>query len=477
MITYQDLLAVPEADGDRAQFARKVIQDYKASTQYDVARTADDYDRCLNTTITRYQKTLTTITGKVIPDQWSATHRSASNYFNIFTTQLTQYLLGNGAEWGEDGTDDALGRDFDTRLQQAGKAALSAGVAYGFWNLDHLEVFTALEFAPLFDEENGALSAGVRFWQIDETKPLRATLYELDGYTDFLWSKDYEPKEPWEKVSGSDDAYIRPKRAYVLKYRQSDAEGTEIYAGENYPTFPIVPLYGNPLKQSELVGLRQKIDAYDMILNGFENDLDNAQIYWIIKGAGGMDDIDLSQFLDRLRTVQAAAPADGQEVEAKEINIPYEARERLLDRLEKQLYKDAMVMNPQDIASGAATATQIKAAYEPQNVKADQMEYCVHDFLDGVLAVAGIEDEATFTRSIIVNTQEEVQTLIQAASFLSEDYVTRKILNFFGDGDMADDVIKEMTANAEEKFAALPDEEPEEDEEENPGEANNSEVK
>ena len=142
--------------------------------------------------------------------------------------------------------------------------------------------------------------------------------------------------------------------------------------GENYPSFPIVPFWGNPQHQSELVGLQEGIDAYDMIKNGFENDLDNAQMYWIIKGAGGMDDADLAQFLQRLKTVKAAAPMDGQEVEAVTIQIPYEAREKLLDRITRDLYDDYMALDVKEIASGAATATEILASYEPMNVKADQ---------------------------------------------------------------------------------------------------------
>ena len=465
MITYQDLLAIGESEADKAEFARKVIQDHKTSELYKTAKIADDYDRCLNTTIKSYQKTITTLTGKVVPDQWSATHRSASNFFNIFTTQLNQYLLGNGVEWNEETTADKLGKDFDTRLQQAGKAALSGGVSFVFFNMDHVEVFPVLEFAPLFDEEDGALKAGVRFWQIDEKKPLRATLYEMDGYTDFLWTKDSEPGDPWQSVQGSDSAYMRPKRAYILKYRQSEADGTEIYAGENYPSFPVVPLYGNPRKQSELVGLREKIDAYDMILNGFEDDLDNAQIYWIIKGAGGMDDIDLSQFLDRLRTVKAAAPADGQDVEARQTEIPYAARETILNRLEAQLYQDAMILNPREISGGAATATQIKAAYEPQNVKADQYEYCVVDCIQGILTVAGIEDDPTFTRSVIVNTQEEIQTVLQAANYLGLNYTVRKILNILGDGDQAEDVLREIEEMQQERMAQEAEEEEEPEEE------------
>ena len=248
---------------------------------------------------------------------------------------------------------------------------------------------------------------------------------------------------------------MQPKIPYKLRIRESAADGAEIYDGENYPAFPIVPLWGNPHRQSELVGMREKIDAYDFILNGWEDDLDNAQIYWIISGAGGMDDPDLVQFLDRLRAVKAAAPAEGQEVTPVTVQIPVEAREQLLQRLEKQLYRDAMMMNPEDIASGAATATQIRAAYERQNVKADQFEYCVIEFIGGILKVAGVEDEPTFTRSTIVNTQEEVQTVVLAASYLGGDYVTRKILTLLGDGDQAEEVLRAVDAESAERLAAV----------------------
>lgn len=464
MLTYQDLLAVGENDYERSEFVRKVIQAHTTSDLYRIARIGDDYARCQNTTIMNYQNVITLVTGEQVPDRFSPVHRSATNFFKVFVTQLSQYLLANGVTWNNDGTGQRLGEDFDSRLQELAKSAMRGGVAFGFWNLDHLEVFSVYDkkkgcFAPLYDEENGGLAAGVRSWQIDSGKPLRATLYEIDGLTEYLWDKDNVPVGSW--IALGQGAYMQPKRPYVLRTRTTEVDGTEIYAEENYPAFPIIPLWANPEQQSEIVGLREKIDAYDMILNGFENDLDNAQLYWIIKGAGGMDDKDLSRFLDRLRVVKAAAPADGQEVDPVAVNIPYEAREKLLDRVEQQLYKDAMIMNPQSLASSAATATQIMAAYTPQNNKADELEYCILDFIHALLAVAGLPDETpTFTRSMIVNAQEEVQTVVAAATYLDREYVTTKVLTILGDGDKADEVLRRMDAEEQER---LVDEEEDED--------------
>lgn len=433
MYTYNDLLEVRDTDSDRMEFVRGVIQSHKATDLYKTAQIADEYDRQQNTTIMNYRKLLYTITGEAVPDNYSANYRTASGYFNRFVTQQNQYLLGNGITWQEESTAERLGDDFNIRVQEAGKKALVGGVSFGFFNYDHLEVFDVLEFAPLYDEENGALSAGVRFWQVSDDKPLRATLYEMDGYTDYMW-KDGK------------GSILQDKRSYTEIVATSEADGTMIYNGENYPAFPIVPLWGNPHKQSEILGIRSEIDAYDLIKSGFANDIDDAsQIYWTIQNAGGMDDLDLVKFIERMKTVKASVVEDeGARAEAHTIDVPYNAREAILDRLEKDLYKDYMALNTETIASGATTATQIRAAYEPMDNKADQYEYCIKDFLQGVLSVIGIEDKPTFTRSRIVNVSEEIQTVISAAEFTDSEYTTTKILTLLGDGDKVEDVLQKM---------------------------------
>lgn len=431
MLTYQDLMTVGAKETDRIEFVRKCIYQHKSSQDYLIARDADLYDKHLNVTIRDYQKLLYTITGKAVPDIYSANYKIASRFFNRFVVQETQYLLGNGITWKSG--DEPLGSDFDIRLQEASKRALVCKVAFGFWNLDHVEVFDLLEFAPLYDEEDGALKAGVRFWQVAPDKPLRATLYELDGFTEYIWDDD-------------DGSVLREKRPYVIEVSESEVDGTVIYDGENYPTFPIVPLWGNPHHQSELIGIREQIDAYDLIKSGFANNIDEAsEIYWTIQNAGGMDDIDLVKFVERLHTVRAVAvDENGAHAESHTLDIPYAAREAILNRLRDDLYEDFMALDTKSIQGGATTATQIKAAYEPLNAKADQLEYCVHEFVSGLLKLAGKDDEATFTRSIIVNTQEEIQTLIQADGFLDSQYITKKILTLLGDADVVDEEIDKI---------------------------------
>ena len=442
MKTYQDLLGIGEAEAKRIEFVLAAINEYKGSNIYREGVVAYEYAKHRNVTIGQYQKLLYTVQGKAVPDNYSANWKMASNFFHRFVTQEMQYLLGNGITWVNEDTAEALGGQFDIQLQKAGKNALIGGVAFGFWNLDHLEVFKVTEFVPLYDEENGALCAGIRFWQLAADKPMRATLYELDGYTEYMWNE-------------SKGSVLKEKRGYVELSRTSEADGTEIYDYENYPGFPIVPLWGNPNHQSELVGLREAIDCYDLIKSGFANDLDDSsQIYWILQNAGGMDDVDLAKFVERIHTVKAAAVEDsGAKAEAHTVEVPYASREALLERISGDLYRDAMALDTKQIAGGAVTATQIRAAYEPLNSKTDEFEYCVHEFLDGILELAGITDEApSFTRSMMINRSEEIQSVLQAAIALDGDYVTRKLLTILGDGDKADEMIEKLHAEELNRF-------------------------
>ena len=404
MVTYQDYQKAP----DKTEFLKSCIAKHKTSPLYLTAEIADEYDRHINRTIVNFQKLVHDYTGRAIPDIWSANYQMASNFFSRFITQENQYLLGNGITWNDKKTKDKLGTDFDTQMQKLGHMALSGGVAFGFWNLDHMEPFSVLQFVPLYDEENGALMAGIRFWQIDSNKPLRVTFYEIDGYTDYMWDSDHP--------QGME---LHPKRSYKEKVRVSNMDGTEIYDGENYPAFPIVPLWGNPQKQSEIVGLREQIDCYDLIKSGYANNVDDGSlIYWTLNNAPAMDDVELTKFVEKMKSMHAAAVDEGVKAEAHNLEAPYQSREALLTKLRSDLYEDAMALDTKNIANGATTATQIKAAYEPLNSKTDQYEYCVRDFLSGMLEVAGITDEPTFSRSVIVNSQEEVQLIVQSAHTL-----------------------------------------------------------
>jgi enoyl reductase-like protein len=191
-------------------------------------------------------------------------------------------------------------------------------------------------------------------------------------------------------------------------------------------------------------------------------------IYWTISNAGGMDDVDLAQFIERMKVVKAATVGDGDaKAEAHTLDVPYQSREAYLTRLEADMYKDAMALDTTQIAAGQVTATQIEAAYEPLNEKADMFEYCVQEFVQGVLRVLGIEDSVTFVRSKLANRNEEINALLSASEYLSQEYITEKLLTILGDIDKMEEVLEQM---ANDSISRMNDREDTEESDEEPEE-------
>lgn len=443
--TFQDLLSVGNIEKDRMEFVLDAIKEHKASPEYKIAVDAELYYKHQNPTIMNYQKFIYNQMGKKVPDIWSPNNKIASNWHYYFTTQAVQYLLGNGVTFKEEATKKILGKTFDKKVKDIATFAKNGGLAFGFWNLDHLESFSLTEFVPLWDEEDGRLKAGVRFWQIDDNKPLRATLYELDGYTEYI------------KRKNNDIEVYKDKRTYKQNVAVSEVDGERIIDGENYPSFPIVPLW-NVNKQSDIVGNRGTIDAYDLISSGLINNVDEGEfIYWIIKNANGMSALDDARFVEQLkltRVAHAGEDGEGAEVDAHKVEVPFEASAEALDRLEKQLFRDYMALKVDDISAGA-TNDQIQAAYEPLNQKTDDFEYQVTAFIDSILLLAGIDDEPTYSRSQLSNRSEVIQNVLSAAEYLDDEYITKKILTLLGDGDEAKEVLKRKDAEMADRYKQL----------------------
>ena len=416
MKTYQELVA----NNSDPEFVISAIEDYQGSNLYHWALEGEAYSEWKNTTIMLYQKILYKVTGEAIPDKISPNHKCASNFFDIFNTQEVQYLLGNGVTFNNSSLKKKLGtktKKFDDQLVDIAKKALIAGVAYGFFNLDHVDVFSAKEFVPFYDEETGALRAGIRFWQIRKDMPLRATLYEEDGITEII------------RKNGTTSVYV-PKRPYKFKTKHTEVDGTEFYDGANYPSFPIVPLWGNKKRQSQLIGLKQSIDCYDLIKSGCANDLDEASmIYWTLENCGGMDDIDLAEFKERLMTLKAAVVDGdgGARAEAHTLDVPYAGREAYLNRLENDMYRDAQALNVNSIASGNVTATAIRAAYQRLDDKCDEFEYCLNQFIQGILALIGVDDDPAYKRNRLANETEETTMVIAAAQYLDDETILKHL--------------------------------------------------
>lgn len=435
MLTFQDFVHAGE---DKSAFVQQAISEHCSSDAYKIAVDADLYDRQKNKTINEYVHIMFTIAGAPVEDFTASNNKIASNFFRRLNTQRCTYSLGNGIYFANDKDNklkESLGDNFDKTVFDAGYYSLIHGVSFGFWNVNRLYVFPLTEFKPLWDEFDGTMKAGIRFWRIDEDRPMIAILYEIDGYTRFQ-TVTREERENGKTVIYEELKQAGEKQPYRLKIRENAVGDKEVVGVEGYSALPIVPLWGSRLHQSTLVGMQQAIDSFDLIRSGFANDLtDCAEIYWLISNCGGMNNEDLARFRDRLKInhIAEVGTGDGATVTPYTQEIPYAARQAYLADIRTGIYEDFGGLDVHQVSANS-TNDHLEAAYQPLDENADDFEYQVIEFIQQILHIAGFEpDTPVFKRNRISNQREQVDMVLAEANYLDEETVLNKLPNITPD--------------------------------------------
>lgn len=464
MKTYEELLEASVSVNSLGEFIADAVKIFEESELYKDAYIADRYYNKHNVTIEEYTKWLYTVTGRQVVDIYSADHRIKTQHFRRKVIQHSNYLLGNGIQLDKPEMKDKLGKNIDHQLIKLCKMAMVEGRSFGFWNADHLEVFgfcctdKHAGFCPLYSDQSGEMMAGIRFSYVqgDGEITTKYTLYEPEGVTEFTRSS-----------RDNNVVMVEERKAYKSITVRNKADGVLNVAYDNYGgLLPIIPMYASDTYESDLVGVREAIDCYDLIKSGLANTIDDAsEIFWVVKNAGGMDDKDLARFLQRLRRTHAAnVDSDaGEDAVPHTVDVPYEARKQLLEILRTDLYDDMMLIDRRTMSAAQKTEQELDMAYQPQDDYINDLEFYVYDFIDKLLTLAGIDSEATFTRNKVSNKTEHVSMVLSAANYISPECVI-KHLPFLTPEEIEEEIKIHQSEQVERFFGSK--NKPEEDEEE-----------
>ena len=430
--TYQDWLSTPEQD--RPVLAREIVRSYCGSAEFRRALTALDYFRGDNPTIR--QKMLLRPVAVTYKDEHGRTRKRSkaqeiagnqvsSSFLFRFVTQRSQALLSNGVTLEDEAIKARLGPEFDGVLQQISERALIQGLAYAYYNVDHVEpLYAAVDgssgFVALLDETTSEPMVGVQFWRLSDKRPQYIRTFEPDGVTLYRVGKDGGVQT------------VQERRAYKHLVRR-DALGEEVIGAQNYGgALPIVPLYADDDKAGMLTqSLKTKIDAYDRIQSDFADNLDRANdVYWVLNNFGGTTD-DIVELLEQINRVKAVAnisdgTGSGSTAEPHTIEVPYEARRVALDLLERAMHADAMALDMDQMTGGSLTNVAIKAASYNLSIACDRLEWQVRKTVQGVLRLIGVETESIrFKRSGIANDSETIQDIYTFREDITREYALR----------------------------------------------------
>ncbi|HCE12233.1 MAG TPA: phage portal protein [Enterococcus sp.] len=242
-------------------------------------------------------------------------------------------------------------------------------------------------------------------------------------------------------------AYARPKNKTM-----DDLQEYEIFdlidIGTNEPSgssntydhgwsrLPFIPLRNNPLQQPDLEMYKALIDVYDKVYSGFINDVDDIQeIIYVLTNYGGADKKEFLDDLKKYKMVQVEDDGQGSKggVQTLAIDIPIEARSKILETTRESIFVHGQGVDPQKNIGQNNSGAALKYMYSLLELKASMLETefrlgfaeLVRFILEYSNTNADVTIKQTWTRSAINNDLEQADIVSKLAPVTSEENLAK----------------------------------------------------
>lgn len=198
---------------------------------------------------------------------------------------------------------------------------------------------------------------------------------------------------------------------------------------------PFFPFFNNNIDTDDLKNIKPLIDTYCKVFSGFVNDLEDIQeVIFVLTNYGGAN---LGQFLRDLKdykAIQIESDGDGDHsgVSTLTIELPVEAREKLLEITRKCIFEQGMGIDPdpQNFGNSSGVALQFLYSLLEQKAGLQEAEFRLGfgRFIRCVCRLNGIsiKDDTivqTWTRTSVQNDQELSQIATQSKGIISDETI------------------------------------------------------
>lgn len=135
---------------------------------------------------------------------------------------------------------------------------------------------------------------------------------------------------------------------------------------------PFIPFYNNADRRGDLPLYRDLIDAYDKVVSGFANDMEDVQeVIFVIKNYGGTDKTEFMSDLKKSKLIKVEGDGGVDTIRAE---IPFEARNAFLERTRRQIFVSGMGVDPNPENFGNSSGVALKYLYSLLELKAVMLE-------------------------------------------------------------------------------------------------------
>jgi len=238
-----------------------------------------------------------------------------------------------------------------------------------------------------------------------------------------------------------------------------DANTNDVVSVSNIRTHdmgdvPFIQFSNNHYETGDLDQYKGQIDAYDIVMNGFVNDVvDVQQVILVLKGYGGSG---LDEFMAELREHKSIKLDDDEDantgVDTLNIDIPVEARNSLLAKLNDDIYTFGQGLDPNKVQMGTAVSgVALKMMHSELEMKAAKTESeftpSINRLIRFILRYLGKDVDMPikqkWVRALIQNDAERADIVSKLASVTSNESIAKS-------NPLVEDWAEELTKRAEE---------------------------
>lgn len=346
-----------------------------------------------------------------------ADNRIPHNFHQLITDEEVDYLLSYapivdiGEEEANKAIAVALGDNFLKTCRALDVEACNSGCAWLHYWVDVAK--RSLAYASVPSDQIIPIMADSLEHKMD--KLIR---YYGVTLTEGITKKSYTRVELWDNTKCEYFLLPGDLSSVTLLPSQTKDEGT---LEHKFGRIPFIAFPNNNRYQGCLNKYKGQIDAYDIVVSGYVNDvMDIQQVIYILENYGGTN---LNEFIDDLKRYKTVSVGDdgidgsNGDLRTLTIDIPVEARNSLIETLKKEIYTSGQALSRDVTSVGNASGQTLKFFYRDLDLKVGDKEV---EFTAGFRELIRVMCEynsiaitapimITFTRNRISNDEETAQ--------------------------------------------------------------------
>lgn len=351
----------------------------------------------------------------------NADNRISHNWFNILVNQKAGFMFAFPPifDSGDKNINNQISKTLGAKFARVCKDLCINASLYGvsylhFWSNNGFNygVIDSKQIIPIYkDDLNNTLKAVIRIYE-DTVLDKETLVYEY-------W--DNEKVDVFYENNG-----LKP-------YFKFENNSNTYY--HNMKSVPFVEFRNNNLKTSDLINVKSLIDVYDKIFSGFVNDVEDVQqVILVLTNYGGED---LQTFLADLKRYKAIGiekddTNDASGLSTMSIDIPIEARSKVLEITRKQIFVSGLGVDPEINSFGNTSGVALKHLYGLLELKCGLLEtefksgfYKLISVILRYLKLETLPVEQIFTRDYIQDDLEKAEVLSKVSAFTSRETLAK----------------------------------------------------